>query len=289
MRRWVSVFLFFIFFLAPIGSFAAQAPLALKGKSVYVPDETEIELVHYNAFFRIRTGFTSADISMVIKNQDVDRDTTIRMGMPVQNSHLGKFRELSVYSDGKPLKVIQRSSLKKPPTEKKVEVNRWYVWEVSLEPGESKVVDHSFVFDNGLELDGSETVIYPMELLENWNGPIKHIQIITDLDFYAPYAFEPMPSIAPVQYDNGGRLTFQLDNVSHLPSVFSLTFKPMDVVISRYIDQTYGEEKEIKGILDAYKNRSYHQTIELIHDYLNVSDDIGALAELKYLEALSYQ
>ncbi len=289
MRKLFSILLVFILSFIPVLAYAAQVPLAAKNRNVYVPDEIEAELVSYNIFFRIRTGYSSANTSMVIKNPNSDTAISLKMGMPTQFDSVSKIRDLTVVSDGKKLKVVQRSTLKNPPTEKEIDIRNWYVWDINLEPGESKVIETSFSFDNKLQLDGTETISYPLDLLDNWDVSIKNLQIIADLDFYAPYSFDPMPSIAPVQYDNGGRLTFRMENTRTFPANFDLSFKPIDNIITKYIDEMADSNKEIKSILDSYKNRSYYNTIELIHDYLASSNDTEMMLELKYLEALCYE
>lgn len=290
MRKWFSILLALVLIFIPYTSLAAQVPLALKGKNVYIPEENDIELVSYNVFFRIRTGFSSANTSMVVKNPNLDQATTIQIGIPLQINNISKIRDLSVSIDGKSPKVIQRNSLKNPPSGKEVDVKTWYVWDVSFEPGESKVVECSFAFDNKLDLDGTEILSFPLGLIDNWTGKIKNIQIIADLDFYGPYAFIPAPSINPTEYDNGGRLTFKLSSPKSIPSTFDLSFKPMDNVIAKYFDNLDSSNNDINAILEAYRSRSYHKAITLIHEFLsNYSDEMDIMAELKYLEALCYQ
>lgn len=289
MRKWFSILLAIVIVFIPHISLAAHSPLALKGKNAYVPEENEIELISYNVFFRVRTGFSSANTSMVLKNPNLEEATTIQMGMPVQMNKVSKVRDPSVISDGKPLKVIQRVTPKNPPTTKDTDIKTWYTWEVSFEPGESKVVECSFALDNKLDLDGTEIISFPLGILSNWAGTVKSIQIVGDLDFYGPYAFDPMPSITPTDYENGGRLTFKLDKPHSIPESFDLPFKPMDVIITKYIEANGETDDRIKTIIETYKNKSYHRTITLIHDYLSEVEDSQVKVELKYLEALAYQ
>lgn len=289
MKKWFSILLILIISLTPMVSLAAQSPLVTKNKNVYVPDETDVELISYNVFIRIRTGVSFANAYLVVKNPDIDDPVTFKMGMPVQLDNVSKVRDLSVTADGDLLKVIQRSSLKKPPTEKKVDVKRWYVWDVSLDPGESKVLECSFSFDNKLEPSGTELISYPLDFLEHWSGKIQSIQIVTDLDFYGPYVFDPISPVSPNQYDDVGRLTYRWDSYQSAPSTFELSFNPMDTVITKYIESESDSNKEIRSILEAYRNKSYFKAISLIHDFLAASEDVVLLSELKYLEALCYQ
>ncbi|MGI5851191.1 MAG: hypothetical protein ACOX77_03655 [Caldicoprobacterales bacterium] len=289
MKKWFSILLVFIITLIPVVSQAAHAPLVVRNKRAYVPDESNVELVSYNAFIRIRTGISYATTSLVLKNQDMEESTTFRMGMPVQFDSVSRVRDLSVNSDGDTIRVTQRSALKNPPTEQTVDISKWYVWDISLEPGESKVVECSFTFDNKLELDGTEVISYPLELLEHWHGKVENIQIVADLDFYGPYVFNPISPVTPNQYDEGGRLSYRWDSYQSVPSTFELSFKPMDNVITKYIQSESESNKEIESILQAYKNRSYFKTINLIHEFLANAEDVLLLPELKYLEALCYQ
>ena len=104
MRKWFSVLLALILSLIPIVSFACQIPLERQGKRVYLHDQSQAELVSYNVFFRIRTGFSSVNTSMVIKNQNAEEPAAFIMGMPVQIDNISKIRDLSVVSEVNPLK-----------------------------------------------------------------------------------------------------------------------------------------------------------------------------------------
>lgn len=289
MKKWFPILLVILLLLIPIVSFAAPVPLEAQGRRVYVADQNQVELVSYNIFLRIRTGFTSVNTSMVIKNLDLEQPVTFTMGMPVQLDNISKIKDLSVISEGKSLKVVQRSTVKNPPTDKEVNVNSWYVWDIALEAGESKVIETSFSFDNKLELDGTETITFPLTLLGNWPNQIKNIQIIADTDFYGPYAFDPAPSIKPVGYHDGGRLIFTLDSQNSQLSEFQLSFKPIDLVITKYMESAFESDNDIKNIVQSYRNGSYHQTLSLIHEYLSSADSNDIIVELKYLEALCYQ
>lgn len=289
MRKWFSVFLVILLSFIPVVSFAAPVPLEAQGKRVYVTDQSQVELVSYNIFFRIRTGFTSVNTSMVVKNLDLEQPATFKIGMPVQLDSISKIKDLSVISEGKSIKVTQRSTAKNPPTDKEININNWYVWDIALEAGESKVVEASFSIDNKLELDGTEVITFPLPLLENWPNKIKNIQIIADTDFYGPYAFDPAPSIRPNHYHDGGRLTFKLDNQNSKLTDFQLSFKPMDAVITKYIESAFESDNDVKNIIQSFRNGSYHQTLSLIHEYLTSADSNGVIPELKYLEAICYQ
>ncbi|HZJ83486.1 MAG TPA: hypothetical protein VFD57_06730 [Clostridia bacterium] len=288
MRKPFLIFLILLLILVPTLSHAAQVPLEIQGRSVYIPDETQIELVSYNAFLRIRTGFSSGNTSMVIRNKNSNEPVKFQMGMPVQIDSISNIKDLSVVSDGKGIKVIQRNTLNNPPSDKEVDVKTWYVWDVSMEPGETKLIESSFAFDNKLELDGTELISFPLTFLENWSGGIKNLQVVADLDFYPPYAFDPMPSISPVQYDNDGRLTFRFNNIHSLPGNLDLSFKPIDVVISKYINANSESNKDIDEILDTYKNKSYDKTILLIDEFLS-SEEVLMVNEMKYIKGLCYQ
>lgn len=56
MKKWFSILLVIIITLIPVVSQAAHAPLVVRNKRVYIPDESNVELVSYNVFIRIRTG-----------------------------------------------------------------------------------------------------------------------------------------------------------------------------------------------------------------------------------------
>ena len=69
----------------------------------------------------------------------------------------------------------------------------------------------------------------------------------------------------------------------------SYPLNSIDNVITKYIESESESNKEIKSILQAYKDKSYFKTITLIHEFLANAEDVLLLPELKYLEALCYQ
>lgn len=288
MKKFLTILLALLIISIPLSVNAAQAPLELSGNSVYVPDESQVDIVAYNAFFRMRTGFSSGNTSITIKNPDLENPVNILMGMPQMMNNVSMLKDLTVIIDGEVQKTKDRKTLQNPPTERQVEIAAWKVWEVNLEANESKVIECSFSFDNKLELDGTEVLSFPLGLIRNWDGKAKNVTIVTDLDFYGPYAFDPLPNMTPSEYEGGGRIIFQTSNPDNISSSFDIAFKPMDVVISRYINERAEIDKDIKDITEAYRNKSYSQTINLIHDYLEEAEETSLLNELKYLESLSY-
>ena len=92
MRKWFSILLILILSLIPAISHAALVPLEAQGKRVYVADQSQVELVSFNIFFRIRTGFSSVNTSMVVKNSDLEQPVTLKMGIPVQFDNISKIR-----------------------------------------------------------------------------------------------------------------------------------------------------------------------------------------------------
>jgi hypothetical protein len=292
MKKFWAAFLIFIFMTAPINSYAMQAPLNSKGKSVYLSDNTTVSLVSYLVFLRVRTGFTSANTSMVMRNENTEEPVQILMGIPIYMDNATKIRDLSVVSNNQTLKYYERNTLQNTADGRPTDIKKWYVWEITLEPGESKLIECAFSIDNKTDIDGTKSIDIPLRLLESWAGHIDNVQIIADLDFYPPYVFEPNPSIIPVEYDRDGRLTWKFKDVDSFTSNLNLYFRPIDSIITSYLNNKLTSNEDIKKVLDLFKVKNYHGTIQQINQLLSAetnSEIASVSSELKFLRAICYQ
>lgn len=292
MKKFWAGILILVFLIAPVKSYAMHAPLELKGKSVYLLDNNDIALVSYLAFLRVRTGFTSINTSIVVKNQNNQEPASAFMGIPTALDSATNIRDLSVIIGGKAVKYYERNTLRNENNGTPTNINKWYVWEISLEPGESKVIECTFSIDNKTDLDGTKTIDFPVRLLEGWAGKIENVQIIADLDFYPPYVFEPNPSIIPTEYDRDGRLTWRFSNVDSFSSNLNIYFRPIENIVVDYINNRLPSNKEVNTILDLYKSKNYYNAIQQIDQLLSSGSDSeisSILSELKFLQALCYQ
>lgn len=290
MKKFWAGVLILLFLITPVKSFAMHAPLETKGKSVYLLDSNDISLVSYLAFLRVRTGFSSINTSLVIKNQSAQEPATALMGIPTALDSVTTIRDLSVIIDGKTVKFYERNTLQNNGTP--TNINKWYVWEVSLEAGESKVIECAFTIDNKTDLDGTKTIDFPVRLLEGWAGKIENVQIIADLDFYPPYVFEPNSSIIPMEYDRDGRLTWRFRDVNTFASNLNIYFRPIENIVIDYINNKLPSHKEINTALELYKSKNYYGAIQQIDQLLSSGQDSeisSVLSELKFLQALCYQ
>lgn len=292
-KFWALVFIF-VFLIFPIDIYAMQAPLESKGSSVYLSDNSDVSLVSYLAFLRVRTGFTSVNTSMVLKNQNTEEPVTFLMGIPTQLDSVTSIRDLSVVSNNQKIKYYQKQNLQDLSNQNSTNINKWYVWEITLEPNENRVIECAFSMDNKTDLDGTKNVDIPLRLLESWAGEIGNVQIIADLDFYPPYVFEPNPSIIPLEYDNDGRLTWRFKDINSFASDLNVFFRPIENIVINYLKNKMPSNKDILTILDLFESKNYHKTIQEINEVLSQSyeteSEVTSIStELEFIQALCYE
>jgi hypothetical protein len=275
--------------LLPATVFATHTPLESEGKQVYLSESEDATVVSYMAFLRVRTGFTSVNTSMVVKNKNPDNEIELLMGIPTQVNEISKIRSLSVRMKGEKINVGESSSLADPPNGKNSNVKSWFTWTVTLGPGESSIIECDFSIDNRLEQDGTQIISFPLEYLKNWANDIDRIQIIADLDYYAAHVFEPSPSPIPQKYDEGGRLTWTFHKNDSLPSEILLSFKPTDLVTVKYLETKASSDDALKEIINLYQGNDLDTTIESIDNYLDANPDAELEKELNFLKALCLQ
>lgn len=275
----------------PISAFAIQTPLETAPRTTAVVwEDTDIQLVSYVAYLRVHPGFTSVNTSMVIHNNRPEAEATFLMGIPNQvDDGLRKITEMAVIADGRAQRLTTRRNTTQPDaTNIKDQPTHWQVFSVKVGPGESKVIDCSFTITNLLEPNATEIVFLPLEYLKPWQGPIRHIQVIADLDFYPSSVFEPNPTIMPMSYDEGGRLTWRFNNVNTPPNI-KFSYRSIDQIALTYIKQQVPQDKSLDNLIRLYRLKDFDNTIIDIDDYLVENPDTPIKKELMFIKALSYQ
>lgn len=292
MKKFWAGILILVLLLIPIKSYAMLAPLEAQGKSVYLSDNNEVALISYIAFLRVRTGFTSINTSLVVKNLSDQESIKALMGIPAALDSATTIQDLTVAIGSKSVKYYERKTLQGEDNGTPTNINKWYVWEISLEPGEIQVIECAFSIDNKTDLDGTKTIDFPLRLLEGWAGKIENVKIIADLDFYPPYVFEPNPSIIPLEYDRDGRLTWSFRDVDSFSTNLSIYFRPIENIVVDYINNKLPSNDEVKTVLELYKSKNYYNAIQQLNQLLTADPDSeinSVSSELKFLRALCYQ
>jgi|GEM_PF-552728 len=285
-RSFVFIFLF-CFILYPGTALAGFAPLENKSSNhVIIPDTTQVSLVTFYANLRVRTGFTSVNTQMLVKN-DGTQEVKLLTGIPAQIDSVRKISKPTVTIEGEEPRIRNPHGDPNPKTEAESMPGRWYTWEVPLKPGESKVIECAFTIDNGLYPVGTEEIFFPFHFLKYWNGPVQYAQVIVDFDFYPTYVFEPQPSILPHQVDEGGRLTWRFHNLL-TPEDLIVYFRPIDTLVINFFQNGYPKDKGIGKIIKLFKSKAYQNTISEIDAYMAASPDFPNKNELDFVKALSY-
>lgn len=274
--------------LLPIQAAALQTPLESASRStVAVNEKTELTLISYSAYLRVRPGFTTVSASMVLYNP-TDSEISVILGLPTQlEGTLRKISDLSATLEGqRPRISILRDAGREVLTLREIP-RQWHTHSLRIGARENKVVDVSFTMDNTRERNGTEVVLMPLDFLAPWKGPIRSIQVTADLDFHPSYVFEPNPNIPPAAYDEAGRLTWRFQNVT-TPQDIRFFFRLIDQIALTYIQDTVSD-RTVDRILSDYQMKKYDDVISAIKLYLEEHTDTPIRRELKFLQALSHQ
>lgn len=286
-KKILIILLFFAFlFLSSAPAFAMQVPLQRSGRSVFPAQDDNITLVSCLANLRVRTGFTSVNATMVIRNDSLSQ-VELLMGIPTQFDDIVTLNQVSVIVEGDSQKLRILRGMENPEQSHLYSPPKWHTFTLVLAPGETKVVDYAFSMDNKSDDLGFRTVYFPLNYLKTWKGPIKYLQIIADLDFYPPYVFEPDPSIIPDEYEGGGRLLWKFTDVRE-PSELSLYFRPVEIAVVNYLKLTAPKDANLDNILNLYEKRSFDSAIQAITDFLDDNPSYEYRTELEFVKALSY-
>ncbi len=286
-KKILIILLFFAFlFLSAAPAFAMQVPLQRSGRSAFPAQDDNITLVSYLANLRVRTGFTSVNATMVIRNDSLSQ-VELLMGIPTQLDDIVTVNQISVMVEGSSQKLSIVRGKENPEQSHLYSPPKWHTFTLVLAPGETKVVDYAFSMDNKSDELGCRTIYFPLHYLKTWKGPIKYLQIIADLDFYPPYVFEPDPSIIPDEYEGGGRLLWRFTDVRE-PSELSLYFRPVEIAIVNYLKLTAPKDAQLDNILNLYEKRSFDSAIQSITDFIDANPSYEYKTELEFIKALSY-
>ena len=90
--------------------YAIQLPLELSARRATFSPVNNITLVSFHANLRIRTGFTSVNTSMIIRNDGLS-DANILVGVPSQMDSIVTVKQISVVIEGKAQNLLQDAPL----------------------------------------------------------------------------------------------------------------------------------------------------------------------------------
>lgn len=287
MKKISSILLILWIICIPVTAYAGHAPLKLTPQSAaYITDETEVSLISYMAYLKVRGNFSFINTEMVIKNQSTSKIDII-MGIPAYFDSASRVDSLTVTIHNKKVNFWSPNGTSNPNNPDSADSpDKWHVWKVTMEPNETKVVQCEFTISNGLYNNGTKKVLFPLRFLKSWNGPINHIQIVMDLDFHPPYVFDPNPSVAPAQYEKSGHLTWKFYDVED-PQDIIMYFRPIDEIVLKFLGSL--QNSEIDNITNFYTNNYLDQTITAIDEFLAANPQFSHRAELDFLQALTCQ
>lgn len=285
-KLFATVLLFILVFASVTPVYAIQLPLELSARRATFSPVNNITLVSFHANLRIRTGFTSVNTSMIIRNDGLS-DANILVGVPSQMDSIVTVKQISVVIEGKAQKFVTRRSVEHPDYPDIFMPPRWSTFSIKLGPGESKVIESAYTIDNKIGEFGEQTIYFPLSYLKFWGIPINYLQIVADLDFYPPYVFEPNPSIMPLKYEGGGRLLWQLTDVKE-PQDIVIHFNPVEISIVNYLKQQTSGNKAVNSILALFEGKDYDTAINEITDFLASNPDFELKTELEYIKALCH-
>ena len=282
----VTVLFLTLLFVSATPVHAIQLPLELSRSRVSYYRAENISLVSFHANLRVRTGFTSVNTQMVIRNDGLS-EVDLLIGIPSLMDSVVTVKQISVVIEGNAQRLTNRRSVQNPEFPDIFLPPVWSTFPIKLAPGESKVIESAYTIDNKIEELGQQTIFFPLSFLKFWEIPIKYLQIVADLDFYPPYVFEPNPSLLPMKYEGGGRLLWQLTDVKD-PQDLTIHFTPVEVCVANYLNREAGNNNEIKNIVTLFQRKDYDTAVDAITSYLTDNPDAELKTELEFVKALCH-
>ncbi len=259
---------------------AGLAPLERQGKIVNptVSDDISLTTVTTKIYPDIEsTGFDSL---YILKNNDLQKRVTLIAGYPSDN---GKISNFSVSIDGQFQKIIYRK-----PSPDHDDYIGWFTWNLTFEPGETKMIKISFLRQNNPYDPFSNQILYVLKPSSGWEGTIGKIKIEAIFDKYQPYIFNPDPSPAPTAIQKDGTLEWTMKDVQPQQNI-EIFFQPTDVLTVNYLNEkSKTSDKMLSEIANSYKNNNYLKSIRLCEDYLNQGTQPEFKNEVNYFLAKGY-
>lgn len=278
-RKFFILIISFVLLPASI-AFATHTPLGRDGRASFIDPDSPVTLISYNASLRMRIGFTSVSISMVIRN-DSGEDIDFLMGMPTEYDQFSPVENLSVTVRREALKAWIRRNTEPIP-------QRWYAWTIPLRAGETAIVDTTFSIGNKTTPEGGQVVALPLSYLGAFRASVENLRIVADTDLYGAYAFHPSPSVLPAEYARGGRLSFVLDGFDAFQSDLVINFIPLLSAVPQYIEANAPDNQEVLAFLELFRNRDFAAASESIDTFINANAAFPLRRELEFLKALAY-
>lgn len=279
-KKFLIVFIISLALLPASIVFASHTPLGRDGRASFIDQASPVTLVSYTANLRIRTGFTSVSLSMVIRNNSAE-NVDFLMGMPTQYDQFSIVENLSVMIRREQLRVWIRRNTEQLP-------QRWFTWTIPLRAGETVVIDTTFSIGNKITPEGGEVVTLPLSYIGAFNGPVGNLRVIADLDFHGAYAFHPSPTIIPAEYARGGRLSFVIDGFDIPQNDLVINFIPLLSAVPNYIEANAPDNQEVSAFLDLFLKRDFLAATESIDTFINANTAFPLRRELEFLKALAY-
>ena len=161
MKKYVWLILLSIFFLFAFSAgkaVAAPSPLSRVSSGAKINEDSTVSIISYKTDLHVESGFTSVRVSLVLKNLNEEGREDVTIGIP---SHLNngniEIEALEVIMDGKRQRLTTRRNRTNENESNYSDLPRnWYTWNIRLQPGEYKVIDFSYQYENSADENGTK-------------------------------------------------------------------------------------------------------------------------------------
>ncbi|NLC44147.1 MAG: hypothetical protein GX783_07675 [Clostridiales bacterium] len=289
LKKFCLLLLSLIILIIPLSAHAMPAPLTRVNSNVKIFEDSNIQIVSYEAYHKVESNLTKTNVTLVLKNTGEDALSRFTIGIPAHFSEdLVPVNEIQVYMDGVQQKLTSRRDITEEDSSFTDIPRNWLTWRFNLEPEEHKVIEFSYETENLLRDDSSYEVYLSFEFLKAWSNTPLNIQFTLDFGDAAPYIFNPNPSFLPHEYDGRGRLTWQYKN-NYPPVSIQVPYQSLDHLASEYLNTQANNDPLIRNITESISKKSYDDAIKLIDEYLNTVTESSLKYELLFLKAISHQ
>ena len=288
MKKFCTMLLSLIIFVMPLSAHAMPAPLSRVNSNVKILENSNIQIVSYEAYHKVESNITKTNVTLILKNTGEEALSRFTMGIPsdlLEGSI--PVNEIEVYMDGAQQQLTSRRDKTGEDSSFTDLPRNWLTWRFDLEPEEHKVIEFSYETENQFE-NGIHMVFLSFESLKAWSATPQNIQFTLDFGDTTPYMFSPNPSFPPHEYDGRGRLTWRYYN-SYPHAYNEVYYQSMDQLASEYLNAQAANDRLIGDIVEAFTNKSYDKAIERIDEYLNTNTESSLKYELLYLKAISHK
>jgi len=293
MKKYFWLILLSIFFLFAFSAgkaVAAPSPLSRVSSGAKINEDSTVSIISYKTDLHVESGFTSVRVSLVLKNLNEEGREDVTIGIP---SHLNngniEIEALEVIMDGKRQRLTTRRNRTNENESNYSDLPRnWYTWNIRLQPGEYKVIDFSYQYENSADENGTKMIYVPLEFIKAWVDMPRNVELTVYVKDGQPYQLEPNPSVLPHEYDGFSRLSWRYNNTS-VPDNIQVYLRFTEELAVTALERSENINRTISDILAAFKNKSYDEAISRIDQYLEEESEPLLKNELEYLKALSHQ